>query len=48
MKELMNKDADTLRPGVKGNDNGIKKADVMKAPKNSIEANKMIRKAGLK
>lgn len=46
MKELMDKKADTPRVATKTND--IKKSEEFKAPKNSIEANKMIKKMGLK
>jgi hypothetical protein len=44
MKELINKKADTPRAGIKTNE--IKKTEIA-APKTSIEANKMIKAAGL-
>ena len=47
MKELIDKKADTPRAGTNVNNN-IKKAEDFKAPKNSLEANKMIKAAGLK
>ena len=46
MKELQNTKADTPRPGVKAND--IKKGDIGKAPKTSMEANKIIKEMGLR